>query len=135
MEKRGWWEWGVVGGLIVVLLVFLVPALLHARAERRDGIRRQEVRQFKQLMEERNNELGFYPYELDASPHVFVVTEGEGQQADGWYLRAELENQAEPTAGFDEEYNVYYRVVREDEKTYYDICGGTLRCGVEDHEL
>ena len=134
MQKRGWWEWGVLVGLAVLLLVFLSPSLLYVRQERRDGIRRTELRQFKQLMEERNNELGYYPIELNAAPHEFVVTDSEGEQAEGWYLRAWLENPAEPEVGFDEEYNVYYRIGREGEKTYYDICGGLERCGAKEHE-
>lgn len=118
--------------LVVLLLGLTVPSLLHARREQRDGIRRDELAGLKRELEKKNNELGYYPIEFDASPHRYVVTEAHGDKAIAWYLRAELENFADSTSGFDEERdrNYYYRISNEDEKTFYDVCGGTLTCGV-----
>lgn len=131
MHSRAWYEIGVLGLLVVLLLGLSIPSLLHARKERRDGIRRTELLEFKRMLEEANNELGYYPAGFVASPHLYIAVEGDGDAATSWYLRAELENKAEEAHGFDEEYNVFYRIVRDGEKTYYDICGGESECGLE----
>lgn len=122
-------EYIVLGLLVIVFLGALLPSLLHSRRERRDGIRRSELVAFKQLMEQKNNELGYYPTEFDATPHQFIVTEQNEEQALEWYLRAQLENTPQPTAAFDLERNVYFRIVHEGGLVFYDICGGTSTCG------
>lgn len=65
-------------------------------------------------------------------PYLYCVIETDGERAIAWYLRARLERQTSPRAGFDDEYNIFFRVTHEQGKTLYDICGGTLRCGEKD---
>jgi len=131
MDRLGWWEWGVVVSLVGVLLIMIMPSLWYARAEARDGIRRAELRSFKTLLEEKNNELGYYPMDVVVDPHEYRVLEHKGAAAVSWRLRAELENSRASEAGFDEEFNVYYRVFESGGQTFYEICGGEDRCGVE----
>jgi len=122
-------------GLIVLVLLFsglLLPALQQARREKRDGIRREEARNIKTAVEMYFNEYDFYPLEFNAGGHEYVVLKQAGQGASEFYIRAELENSGETAAGFDEEYNIYFRIVNEGGKTFYDICGGELRCGEEE---
>jgi type II secretory pathway pseudopilin PulG len=127
-------EYLVLVVLVVILLASLYPALMHMRREARDGIRRNELVALKRQMEQHNNELGHYPTQFDAVPHRYVVLEQDGDKAVAWYIRAELENAPQPTAGFNEEHNVFYQVVRGGDRTFYDICGGEYQCGVTREE-
>jgi type II secretory pathway pseudopilin PulG len=129
MKAIGKWEWGIVVLAIILMLLALIPSLQYARREVRDGMRRNELLAFKRELEQYFNKQENYPVEYDASPHEYVVLEDYEGGATHWYLRAELENRRMPTAGFDEEYNVFFRVLHQDQKTFYDICGGELRCG------
>lgn len=133
MEAHARKEGIVLGILIAVLLVSIFPSALYARRERRDGIRRDEVAAFKRQLEDFNNKHNRYPVTLSASPHQYVVVEQAGDAATAWYLRAELENKVPETADKDleAERNYYYRVVHDNGHVYYDVCGGTLTCGVE----
>lgn len=118
----------VVGLLAVVLLAGVSVAGWHARREARDGVRRAEVRNIKHELEMYFNEHETYPLIFDDAVHEYVVVEQDEKGAIGWYVRGELENKAEPTAGFDLEYNVGYRVVTEGGRTFYDLCGGNYKC-------
>lgn len=62
----------------------------------------------------------------------YCVTEVDDRGATSWYLRMQLERRQRPRAAFNAEtgHNFYYRVVAEDGAIFFDICGGTLRCGV-----
>jgi len=124
-------EYMVLGILCLIFLAMLFPALQSSRREVRDGIRRNELVQFKVLLEQYFNEYNEYPLEFDASPHEYVVTEVDGDEAMAWYLRAKLENGGEAGSGFDLEHNVFYRVFIDDGLTFYDICGGGSECGFE----
>ena len=128
------WEYLVVGLLVGILLLALIPAVVYARREQRDGIGRNEVIQLKYALERYNNEHGKYPLTFEVGPHQYVVEESDGSQAISWYLRAQLENPGVPTAAFDYEHNVYYRVVRQGDLIFYDICGGISRCGAPPHQ-
>ncbi len=118
-------------GLIVVLFILLfIPALLHSRAEKRDGIRRDEIAERKTDLELYFNDHDAYPLEFDASPHHYVVTERDQSGATHWFLRAVLENPADTGAHYDAESgrNYYYRVQQVDGQTVYDVCGGGPDC-------
>lgn len=125
-------ELSALVALGVLFVILLLPALLHARQETRDGIRRDELAAFKQVLERENNDTGSYPLEFNASPHKYVVDRQDEGGALEWRLRAQLENNPRPTAGFDYEAgrNYYYRIVREDGFTYYEVCGGESTCGL-----
>jgi hypothetical protein len=101
---------------------------LEARREVRDGVRRQELRDIKHELEMYFNEQEKYPLSFEDPSHQYVVVEKDNEGAMGWFVRAELENKAVPTAGFDWEYNNDFRVVREGGKTFYDLCGGNYKC-------
>ena len=123
--------------LIVVLGIGLYPALRHARREARDGIRRDEIAARKTSLEQYFNAHETYPREFDASPHQYVVESSDNQGVTGWYVRAQLENKTEETVAFDAEAerNYWYRIIREGETTYYDVCGGIARCGATPTQL
>lgn len=72
------------------------------------------------------------PQSPDTWAYTYCVVAVDGRGATAWYLRAQLERRQAPRAAFDAEegHNFFARVVREDGATFYDICGGTLRCGV-----
>lgn len=115
----------------IVLLTSMIPSLLYARGERADGVRRQEVLQLKRNLERYYNKHNYYPLTFETGRHEYVVIGAEHNQATAWYVRAQLKNNLLPAQGLDLEYNVYYRIVREEEKTFYDICGGIFTCNVE----
>lgn len=100
----------------------------------RDGIRRDEVAAFKTVLEQYYNKHEVYPLEFDASPHKYVVVKQANGGAASWYLRAKLENNAVEDEGFDAESgrNYYYRLINESGATYYDVCGGSDGCALED---
>lgn len=118
----------VVVLLVIILLAGVLVAGLQARREVRDGIRRAELRNIKHELEMYFNEHESYPLLFNDAVHEYVVVEQAGGEATGWYVRGELENKAEPTAGFDLEYNIDYRIVTEGERTFYDLCGGNYKC-------
>lgn len=123
--------------LILALTLFLsllYPAVMHARREARDGMRRDEVAAFKQVLEQYYNKHETYPLEFDAAPHQYVVTDSTAAGATAWYLRAKLENQQETKTGYDGDVGRQYdwRLIQEGETTYYDVCGGTPTCDLDD---
>jgi len=124
-------EYMVLIILLIIFLGFLYPSLRYARREARDGIRRDEVAQTKQELEQYFNKHEAYPFEFDASPHVYVVDEQNVVGATAWHIRAQLENRADDASGFDEEAgrNYYWRTGNADRAIYYDVCGGTATCG------
>lgn len=128
MDIRTRRELCALAALVMVFVLALVPALFHARREARDGIRRAAMVQLKRELEGYYNKHERYPLTFDAKGYQYVVSESDGTRAVSWYVRAELENRTDSVAAFDFEYNVYYRVVHDTDKTYYDICGGTSRC-------
>jgi len=123
-----WKEIMVVVALIVILLGGVLFSGLHARREARDGVRRAELRNIKHELEMYFNEHESYPFTFSDVAHEYIIVERGDEGATGWYVRAELENKAEPTAGFDLEYNIGYRIVIEGERTFYDLCGGNYEC-------
>jgi hypothetical protein len=62
------------------------------------------------------------------------VTSSTDAGAAAWYLRAQLENEHAAEAGHDEdEGRKYdYRLIRESAATYYEVCGGTPTCDLDD---
>ena len=62
----------------------------------------------------------------------YCVTATDASGATAWVLRTRLERRQEPRAAFDPEegHNYYSRVLREGPETLFEICGGTLTCGV-----
>ncbi|MDP3997084.1 MAG: hypothetical protein U1C49_02470 [Candidatus Andersenbacteria bacterium] len=114
----------------IMLVVFLLPALRFARREQRDNIRRDEVASDKIELEQYFNKYETYPLKFNASPHDYVVVMKDEVGATGWFVRARLENHHDDKAGFDEEQgrNYYYRYVNPTNSTFYEVCGGELRC-------
>lgn len=131
MERLAKIELSVFLGLLCVFLLFLLPALQYARAETRDGMRRDWLKDLKTELEQENNKTGVYPREYHTGEFELVVEEGdEVRGAVAWYIRTELENTHEDEAGFNDELNVFYRYIREGGVQFYDICGGENTCGV-----
>jgi hypothetical protein len=123
----------IVLGLAVLLFVsLLLPALLHARREARDGVRRNEMAAFKNVLEQYYNVHETYPLTFDASPHRYVVVTSDEKGATAWYLQARLENKKASHADQSQEEgaNFNYRIVREGDFTYYEVCGGTPTCSL-----
>lgn len=128
MDKTAKKEFLFIGLALLLFLILLAPAIKFARAEWRDGIRRNELKNFKIVLEQNNNKNGYYPVEFNASPHKYTVVEKNGDSASKWFLRAELENKNKQQTGFDLENNIYFRYVSENGKNFYDICGGDYKC-------
>lgn len=124
----------VLGVFALVFVIFLFPALMQARREARDGIRRNEIAAFKIVLEQYYNEHGTYPLAFDATPHEYRIVARDAYGAQAWYLRALLENSHVAQAGYDgdEGRKFDFRYVREDEATYYEVCGGTPTCDLDD---
>lgn len=113
----------------IIYLILLYPAIMHARRETRDGIRRQELHAFKKILEQEYNKNNSYPLKFAADPHRYFVLEQSGDKAVKWYLEAKLENFHPNETSFDNEKNVYFRYFSPtNNETYYNICGGDYRC-------
>lgn len=123
-------EYLVLVGCSILLLSFIFPSLLHARRETRDGIQREAVAQKKRSLEDVNNKLGYYPVSFSAAPFSYYVTMKEGDKALGWYIAGPIENPQKSGSFYDAEegHNFFYRYVKENGKTLYEICGGELQC-------
>lgn len=134
MERIAQREAFVLLAALIIFMGLLYPALLHARREARDGIRRNEVAAFKKLLEQYYNEHETYPLKFSAAPHEYIVTSSTSIGVTAWYLRAQLENSHGSQAGHDEDEGRKYdfRLIREGESTYYEVCGGTPTCGLGD---
>lgn len=130
MRNLRWREMTIIGMLLIVLGISLLPSLAYARRERRDGMRRLELAELKHQLEIYNNEHKMYPLQFQTGPHQYVVTDSDDEQALGWYVRAKLENDRVPEAGFDNEGGRTYsfRIIRQRDITWYDICGGNFEC-------
>ena len=104
----------------------LIPSLLTARAEFRDGLRRQDVAMLKHNAEMYFNEHNVYPSSLNTSPYRYVVTKTQDQAASGYYIEAELEVAQSDRTAFDEDEQrkYFYRILHKDGKTLYRVCGG-----------
>lgn len=133
MNRIAIFEYSVLSSLLIVFASFLIPSLYEARRDARDTERIENLASIKRSLEMKNNELGYYPKDFDAEPYQFIVVQDEGQQALSWYLRAKLERDVQPRNGVDQEpgRNYFYRIVRDGNTIFYDICGGILRCDVE----
>jgi len=130
MEKTAKLEISFLLLFFFVFATLLFPAALHARREVRDGIRRNELTNFKTELEKYYNKHETYPLTFNANPHQYAVVEKNTKGATKWFLRAKLENQHKVEKGFDEEagHNYYYRYINENNNTYFDICGGLYKC-------
>lgn len=64
----------------------------------------------------------------------YCVTEQDDAGATAWYVQARLENARDAQHGFDPEqgHNYYFRITRDGDATYFDICGGTSTCAPEE---
>lgn len=159
-------EYLVATAIVALLLAFLVPALLNARAAVRDDLRRTDITNLKRAMETYNNTHNFYPapatnqpgctdtndtdswlfddhsvllkeQHMAAIPHdvrefrghvySYCATYVEDGQASGYYLEAQLEVEQPDIVAHDEDdqRNFDYRVLHEDGKILYRVCGGT----------
>ena len=114
--------------VIVVFVGLLLPSLRTSRREVRDGARRTAVLVMKGEIERYFNMHDQYPMEYETVNISYVVTERDGRAARAWYLRTELENEAQSANGFDLEHNVFWRVTKLGDRTFYDVCGGESEC-------
>jgi hypothetical protein len=114
---------------LLVLIIGLVYGGAYARRERRDGQTREELRQLKTALEMYYNQHEQYPLEWDGGKYIYTVTDQAAGAATGWYVSGPLENAPLPTGGFDEEYNIDWRVTRQGN---YEICGGIKQCADND---
>ena len=118
------WEYLVISIALLMLAVGIIYSGAYARRENRDGQVREDLRKLKTSLEMYYNKYATYPLQWDTGQYEYVVTSSEAGAA-GWYVSGLLENAPDPTAGFDEEYNIDWRVTNEGN---YEICGGTARC-------
>lgn len=119
-------------GAILVLLVLIIGMVYggaYARRERRDGQTREDLRQLKTALEMYFNQHEQYPLEWDEGKYKYTVTDRAAGAATGWYVSGLLENAPLPTGGFDEEYNIDWRVTGQGN---YEICGGIKQCADKD---
>lgn len=121
-----------VASLLILFFIFLLPSLLYARRELWDSAQIRQMIKVKEKLEQYNNIHQTYPLEFKNQPFEYVVTEKDTEGALSWYLRTPMKNQLTAKNGFDEEQgrNYYFRIVNENKKTYYDICGGNFTCDV-----
>ncbi len=127
METIAKLEFLVLSVLTSVLLLGVFNSARIARQERRDGVRRDEIRAVKTQLEQYYNQHNRYPLEFNAGQYHYVVMNANTNSAVSWYIRGQLERRPAPTAAFDLEHNIYYRVTPEG---FYDICGAEFHCGL-----
>jgi len=118
-------EAAVIIGAMLILILGLINAGAYARKDRRDGQVKQDLRDLKTVVEMYYNQQIKYPLVWDGGKYKYIVTTSDREGATGWYVSGPLENMSEPTAGFDEEYNIDWRVTAEGN---YEICGGVEKC-------
>lgn len=142
MSPRARWEAVALVVLLLVLLAFAIPAFLHARAEVRDDLRRDDLTNLKRELEQYNNKFKVYPAisggQEGCTPkgsYTYCVTQVEAGQTVGFYVEAQLEVPQPDTIGFDEDESrkFAYRIINENHRTLYRVCGGTeTQCGQPD---
>jgi len=125
MDKLTKVEYSVIGVVLVMLVIGVVKSGGYARQERRDGLVRAELRQLKTDVEMYYNDHDQYPLTWPVAKYRYVVVEGDENEASGWYVSGALENIQTPDSGFNEEYNIEWRVTEEGN---YEICGGNHSC-------
>lgn len=130
MKRRARIEFAVIGLLALIFGLALLPAARFSRREQRDEIRRDAVAAAKIKLEQYFNKHNQYPLEFEVPTYQYVVTQKDATSALGWYVRAELENPHRSTSDFDFDAgrNYRYRVVNQDDKVFYDVCGGEDPC-------
>jgi hypothetical protein len=121
-----------VASLFIAFIIFLIPSLIYARRELWDSTQIRQMIKVKEKLEQYNNKHQTYPLEFKNPPFEYVVTEKDSKGALAWYLRTPTKNTLTSKNGFDEEEgrNYYFRIVNENNKTFYDICGGSFTCDV-----
>lgn len=104
-------------------------------AASQDLVVEEELAQFKKQLEQFYNAHTYYPTTFDASPYRYVVVADGTQPAAGWYLRARRYSADAEKSDYDGQKGrgFQYRIVKEGEYFYYDICGGVLACTIPDH--
>lgn len=159
-------EYLAAGIISAILLVFLLNAVVHARAAVRDDLRRTDITTLKRGAEMYYNQHAFYPappenepsctevsnenswlfhpqspllkeQHINAIPHdvresrghtyKYCATHVESGHTIGYFFEAQLEvDQPEiVTLDEDETRNFTYRILHEDGKILYRVCGGT----------
>lgn len=144
---RAHWEYLIGTVIATALFTFLVPALLNARAAVRDDLRKTDIANLKHALEMYYNAHNAYPLAergcslftgdsqilkekfIDAIPHDVRESRGHMYKycvTDGYFLEAQLETAQPETIDHDddEKRNYNYRVLHEDGKILYRVCGG-----------
>ena len=148
-------EYVIAIGIFVILLGFLAVAVLTARENVRDDLRKADITNLKRAAEMYYNQHNFFPPgalgcmsshdlavlldegHIDALPHdvrenrdhayKYCVTNLQENQAQGFFLEAELEGNSPDVIDFDEDETrkFHYRILHENGKILYRVCGGT----------
>ena len=119
-------EYLVLAILAVIFIVALIPSLLTTRAEIRDGQRKQNITQHKRSLEDYYNIHEYYPMTYEATPYSYHVSSHNKLGATGYYLEAQFEVEQKDQTAFDEDESrkFHYRILNQDNKTFYRVCGG-----------
>ncbi|MBI4022144.1 MAG: hypothetical protein HY372_02210 [Candidatus Andersenbacteria bacterium] len=144
-------EYLVLAILALIFVVALIPSLLTSRALVRDGLRKQDITYLKRSLENYYNQRNIYPpipvdcittgqpaawTFVTALPHDireqpgfvyrYCATSATPLGTTGYFLEAQFESYAPDTRAFDEDEQrkFHFRILHEDGKTLYRVCGG-----------
>lgn len=120
-------EYFVLAVLVIIFIAALIPALLTTRAEVRDGLRKQDITRLKRSLEDFYNIHKYYPMTYEATPYSYHVTSQEESGATGYFLEAQFEVEQKDQTTFDEDESrkFHYRILHQENKILYRVCGGT----------
>ncbi len=126
MQRTALWEFLVLSLLLALFICLLLPAAQYSRRKYRDDIRIQQLAELKTSLEQYNNKYEMYPLNYPDTSFQYIITEENGISAISWFIRTPLENSYSTKIDFDEEAgrNYLYRIIRLENKTFYDIAGG-----------
>ena len=166
MTSRAQREYSIIAALFMLGVFLAVNAIIAARTQVRDDLRRDDVTNIKRGLEMYYNKFNTYPsppeyplvctqsndqnswffgenspllksQSIDAIPHdvrekanhiyQYCPTQVQNGEVSGYYIQAWLEVEQPSQTGFDEDEmrKFHYRIVTEQGKTLYRVCGGT----------
>lgn len=152
-------EYLMLAVLAGIFIAALIPSLLTTRAAVRDGLRKEDITYLKRSLEDYYNQHATYPLPADtcitstnprswnfipALPHDvreskgfiyrYCVTSRDARGATGYFLEAQFEGDVAGQRAFDEDEQrkFHYRILHENGKTLYRVCGGEqIQCKPE----